>query len=271
MFDFLWNTSGYFFWLLVVSALCIFLERVFTWRREQKPLRKELWQDVAFLFINGHYFGLLLAYPTAWLIRETGLFFNFIDIPSPKEVALVSQAPQWLQFIVFIVARDFLEWCVHNLLHRVPFLWQFHKLHHSIVQMDWIGNFRFHWMEIIIYSALTWLPLTLLGVSPEILLPCAIVTTLIGHLNHANVKWDYGPLRYIVNSPRMHIWHHDEVMHFRNGQNFGVVLSVWDWILGTAHMPRDIDQPRRIGFHKIDSFPTDLISRLTYPLSTLWR
>jgi len=47
----------------------------------------------------------------------------------------------------------------HNLLHRVPWLWTFHKVHHSITTMDWIGNWRFHWMEIVVYKTLQWLPL----------------------------------------------------------------------------------------------------------------
>ena len=57
-----------------------------------------------------------------------------------------------MQFIAFFLLKDFLEWCIHNLLHRVPWLWEFHKLHHTIEELDWIGNFRFHWMEVVIYE-----------------------------------------------------------------------------------------------------------------------
>ncbi len=270
MLSYIWNTQGYFFWLLVVSAICVFLERLFAWRREQKTLRKDLWQDVILLFFNGHYFGLLLAYPAGWLVREIGGLFRLANLPLPGQIELLGQTPLWLQFVVFLVMRDLIEWGVHNLLHRVPWLWQFHKLHHSIIEMDWIGNFRFHWMETVIYSAITWLPLTILGVRAEILLPIAVVSTLIGHLNHANVRFDYGPLRYIINSPRMHIWHHDKVMHLKSGQNFGIVFSLWDWIFRTVYMPRDREQPETLGFEKLGEFPAGLLSRLTYPLSGLW-
>jgi sterol desaturase/sphingolipid hydroxylase (fatty acid hydroxylase superfamily) len=271
MFDYILNAKGYFFWLLVISVICASLERLFTWRRDQGTLRKELWQDVLFLFINGHYFGLVLAYPAGWMIREIGSLCIATGFPQPGQLHLISHGPVWVQFLVFLVLRDLMEWGVHNLLHRVPWLWQFHKLHHSIVHMDWAGNFRFHWMETIVYSSLTWLPLTALGVQSQILLPIAAVSTLVGHLNHANVRFNYGPLKYIVNSPRMHIWHHDEVMHLNGGQNFGVVLSLWDWIFGTAYMPRDLETPQRLGFAKLDQFPNGLFSRLTYPLSRLWR
>ena len=49
---------------------------------------------------------------------------------------------------------DFIQWGIHRLLHRVPFLWGFHKVHHSIIEMDWNGSMRFHWLEIVGYRSL---------------------------------------------------------------------------------------------------------------------
>jgi sterol desaturase/sphingolipid hydroxylase (fatty acid hydroxylase superfamily) len=166
-----------------------------------------------------------------------------------------------------------LEWCVHNLLHRVPWLWEFHKLHHSIEELDWIGNFRFHWMEIVVYQSLTYFPLVILGVDGGVILAIAVAVTLIGHLNHSNLNITWGPLRYVVNSPRMHVWHHDYEWPADRpyGVNFGIALSLWDWLLGTAYWPAPEkapqQQPRRLGFHGIERFPRTLLGRLTYPLS----
>ena len=267
MFNYLWNIHGYCFWLLVVSVLCLVLERVFPWRKGQKLLRPQFLQDVFYLFFNGHYFGLLFAMVASWVVHRVNAAFHIWDLPEPGELHLLATTPLWVQFIVFLVFRDFLEWGVHNLLHRVSWLWKFHKLHHSIEVMDWIGNFRFHWMETVIYRTLTWLPLVVLGVDTRVLLPIAVISTLIGHLNHSNLAWDYGPLRYLINSPRMHIWHHDDVMHYKGGQNFGIVLSVFDWVFGTAYMPRDKDQPEQLGFHDLPAFPKGLMGRLFFPLS----
>jgi sterol desaturase/sphingolipid hydroxylase (fatty acid hydroxylase superfamily) len=270
MFNYLWNVQGYFFWLLVVSGLCFALERFFPWRRGQKAFRPQFVQDIFYLFFNGHYFGLIFVIGANWAVHQVNDLFEWWDLPSPGEFQFLDGVPIWVQFIVFLVLRDFLEWGVHNLLHRVPWLWKFHKLHHSIETMDWIGNFRFHWMETVIYSAITWAPLVVLGVDPSVLLPIAVVSTLIGHLNHSNLKWDYGPLRFLVNSPKMHIWHHDEVMHYKGGQNFGIVLSVFDWVFNTAYMPKDEEQPDKLGFADLPLFPKRLISRLFYPLSDLF-
>ena len=166
-----------------------------------------------------------------------------------------------------LVGLDLLQWCIHNLLHRVPFLWQFHKVHHSIVDLDWIGNFRFHWVEAVFYRVLQYVPLGLMGFSPDVLMAHAVVGTIIGHLNHANLDWDYGPFRFVINNPRMHIWHHawDEIPS--SGANFGVILSCWDWLFGTAWMPTDRGRaPTRLGFDGLSVFPTSLWAQLIYPL-----
>ena len=142
--------------------------------------------------------------------------------------------PRWpflAQFVAFLVLADFLQWCIHNLLHRVPWLWTFHKVHHSITTMDWIGNWRFHWVEIVVYKSLQWLPLAWLDASPEAVFAVAVVTTVWGDFNHANLDVGLGPLGYLLNSPRMHLWHHDQSSEGGVAKNFGIVLSVWDYHL----------------------------------------
>ena len=174
--------------------------------------------------------------------------------------------PIALQFGIYLVAGDFLQWCVHNLLHRVPWLWQFHKVHHSIHTMDWIGNFRFHWMEVVVYRSLLFLPLTWLGGSPEPLFAVAIFSTFWGHCNHVNLDIDLGRLGYVFNSPRMHLWHHDNSSEGGKAKNFGIVLSLWDFALGTAYWPRD-RAPARLGYSGDSEMPSDLPRQLVFPLA----
>lgn len=260
MLSILWDTRQYFFWLMVVSVLCFVLERLFPWRAEQRAWRKQFGQDLFWLVFNGHYLGITLAYVSVWLLE----FIGWRTIPL-EDVDLLAGIPLWTQFVLFLVIKDFIEWLIHNLLHGVSFLWEFHKLHHSIEALDWIGNFRFHWMEVIVYRTLSYLPLVLLGVDGRVILWVAIVGTLIGHLNHSNLRISWGPLKYVLNSSRMHVWHHDTVLHGRHGQNFGVILSVWDWIFGTAYWPEDEEQPAELGFAGMDRYPKSLVGRIVYP------
>ena len=271
MLQVIWDTRGYFFWLLVVSTLCLLLERVRPWRKRQKLLRKQFAQDLFWLFFNGHYAGILVAQVAAFVFA-----WAMPAIDQVKSLNLLSPAPLFVQFLTFFLLKDLLDWGIHNLLHRVPCLWEFHKLHHSIEELDWIGNFRFHWMEIVVYQGLTYFPLMVLGVDGRAILAIAVVVTLIGHLNHSNLNISWGPLRYVLNSPRMHVWHHDRdwPADRPHGMNFGVALSAWDWLFGTAYWPdteRSPDQqPVRLGFDSMERFPRGLPGRFLYPLSRLW-
>ncbi len=68
---------------------------------------------------------------------------------------------------------------------------------------------------------------------------------------------DYGIFKYFINSPSLHIWHHDKVNHFKYGQNFDVVLSVWDWAFSTIHyLPNDY--PKELGFVGEEKYPKKL-------------
>lgn len=266
MLNILWNTRGYFFWLIMVSLFCWSLERLVPWRSQQKAFRKQIGQDCFWLVFNGHYAGVAVAFVGSWLIQQLNPLLGIWNVPAPESVQLLIGNPWWVQFTVFLVLKDFLEYFVHNLLHRVPLLWEFHKLHHSIEELDWIGNMRFHWMEIVVYKGLTYLPLVMLGAKGSVILWIAIVSTLIGHLNHSNLNFNWGPLRYVINSPRMHVWHHDVIHRGEYGKNFGVVFCGWDWLFGTAYLPIDKEQPERLGFESMDRFPQGLFPRLIYPL-----
>ena len=254
----------YYFWLAAISLFVFILERIKPWRPEQKVLRKGIWQDVFWLVFNGHYFGVVLAIASGKIIQWfNGVLYGH-GLPVPESLALIQGMPFWLQFLVFFFVKDFIEWNIHRLLHIVPAFWEFHKLHHSIEEMDWIGNMRFHWMEIIIYKTLSYLPLAVFGVDTNVIFIIAIVNTLIGHLNHSNLPISWGPLKYVINSPKMHIWHHDVIVRGRGGQNFGITLSLWDWLFGTAYMPES-GQPERLGFDGMENYPENLVLRFFYP------
>ncbi|HIC70327.1 MAG TPA: sterol desaturase family protein, partial [Candidatus Latescibacteria bacterium] len=133
-----------------------------------------------------------------------------------------SALPLWTQFLRFQVIKDFFERCVHNLRHRVPWLWEFHKLHHSILELDWIGNFRFCWIEIVVYRGPTcpwsfWASRTGLSLGRRGGYADRPPQPLQSH--------EWGPFTKLINSPRFNVWHHD-LLPGRSGQNFAVIFSL---------------------------------------------
>lgn len=178
----------------------------------------------------------------------------------------VQSLPVWAQLIIMLVISDFIQWNVHRMLHKSDFLWNFHKIHHSVKEMGFGAQFRFHFMETIIYKSLQYIPLAMIGFGIKDFFLVHLFSIFIGHLNHANINWDYGILRYILNNPKMHIWHHSRELpqNFRKGANFGLTLSIWDYLFGTAYVPEEGNKTE-LGFEGDENFPQTFWEQVKFP------
>ncbi len=255
----------FYFWLLLISAVMFTLERLFPWRKNQEILRDGFVQDLFWMVFNTQYVSWMLAIVTVGLVSWFNSAFVHFGFPTPESLGLIAQSPAWVQFAVFFLIKDFLEWGVHRALHTVPWLWRLHQLHHSSEQLDWAAAFRSHWGEIIIYNTIIYLPLVVLGVADHVIFSILVASVVVQELSHANLKWDWGALRYIINSPRFHAWHHDVELHGKGGQNFGVNLVIWDWLFGTAYWPKLEEAPVRYGLDAADNYPKGIWRRLWNP------
>lgn len=252
--------QSYFFWLLAISLVFFLLERIWPARPQQSPWRKQLAQDIFWLIWNGRYVGVLLAFAADRLI------WPLAGGSAPRVNSALADWSTPAQFFALLIATDLLDWMVHNLLHRVPALWAFHKVHHSITDMDFLGAFRFHWMEPVIYNALKFTPLLWLQVDPGVALAIAITQTAFGHWNHANLRFQLPQvLRRVFNSPEFHLWHHASKPD--RPSNFAVIFSAWDYLAGTACV--SARPPDALGFEDMDQFPKSLIGRFLIPISLL--
>jgi sterol desaturase/sphingolipid hydroxylase (fatty acid hydroxylase superfamily) len=92
------------------------------------------------------------------------------------------------------------------------------------------------------------------------------VTTIWGDFNHANLDAGLGPLGYVLNNPRMHLWHHDQSSEGGVAKNFGVVFSAWDFLFGTAYWPRE-RSPERLGYPGMEEMPRSFHGQLLWPVA----
>ncbi|MCB9524244.1 MAG: sterol desaturase family protein [Myxococcales bacterium] len=254
--------------LALFSVVVAAAERRWPWRKEQVALRRYLWSDLIHLVFNGHFLGAVLAGLAAnFVLPHIDAWLGQAGLMDTVYRNAASQWPLWVQIPVALVVVDFIQWSVHNLLHRVAFFWEFHKGHHSVKdgEMDWIVSFRFQWTEVVVYKTVLYLPLVWFGFGYEAIMFHALFGTLIGHLNHANLDLGHTWLRYIFNSPRMHLWHHDYDRDGTNTVNFGIIFSTWDWLFGTAYMPEHT--PRALGFPGVETYPNDFFGLMAWPVS----
>ena len=256
---------NYFYWLVALSLLVWLLEIIFPWRTTQAVVRKDFWLDGFYMFFNFFLFSLIGFNAVSNV--GVNLFNDFLLLFGVKNIVAfkVHTLPVWSQFVIMFLIADFIQWNIHRLLHRSPWLWQFHKVHHSVEQMGFAAHLRFHWMETVIYKTLQYIPLAMIGFGIQDFFIIHIIAVAIGHLNHSNLGISYGPLKYIINNPRMHIWHHAKHLpEGRYGVNFGLSLSIWDYIFGTAYLPvngRDIP----LGFKGVENYPHSFADQMLEP------
>jgi len=262
--------DNYFYGLIIISLTVWILEIAFPWREEQAIFRKDFWLDTFYMFFNFFLLNLIVFIALSNTVAE---FFN--DILELAGLSLynfqlfeINALPKPLGLFIFFIVADFVQWNTHRLLHRVPLLWNFHKVHHSVKEMGFAAHLRYHWMEPVVYKSILYIPLAIIGgFEAQDVAFVHFFNITIGHLNHANLGWDYGKLKYIFNNPKMHIWHHAKELpkHARYGVNYGLTLSIWDYLFKTNYIPesgRDIE----IGFSGDEAFPKDFISQEIYPL-----
>lgn len=237
---------NYFLWLFGLGALFTLLER---WQpRQARPLLRDgLGIDLFHVLMNSFAFPYLISQIVPYQ-------FPSLNLGWAAGLGWASQ------FGLMTLYCDLAQYGIHNLLHRVPWLWRFHKIHHQAPALDWMVNWRFHYAEVLVYRSLLYVPAGMLGFSGGVIFWHGVMGTAMGHFTHSNLRWSLGPLRFVFNSPAMHLWHHAKAP---KNKNFGMVFSVWDWLFGTAHFP-DRD-PESLGIGGEDVSPRSWFQQLLAP------
>ena len=256
---------NYVYLLIAVSLLFFLIEIIRPWRKDQGVFRRDFWLDVFYMFFNFFLFSLIIYNAASNVFVD--LFNTFLNSIGVENLISI-EVSTWsvpAQLLTLFILRDFIQWNIHRLLHRVSWLWEFHKVHHSVKEMGFAAHLRYHWMENIVYRVLEYIPLAMIGFGIADFFLVHAIALSIGHFNHSNFYLPLGPLKYIFNNPQMHIWHHAKYIDNRPyGINFGLSLSIWDYLFGTAVIPHD-GKDIELGFEKDESFPQTFIGQNTYP------
>lgn len=242
--------------LLLVGLIFVPLERFVALRPRQRVLRGGWLTDLLHVLIS----GTLIKIGIATLLALPILASPYL-VPSAMRAAVAAQ-PFWLAFVEIIVLADLGFYLVHRAFHKVPWLWRFHAVHHSIEEMDWLAAHRVHPVDQILTKSASLLPMFALGFSPEPMLLFAVVYRWQALLIHANTCIGFGPLRWIFASPQFHHWHHANQREAFD-RNFAGQLSLLDLLFGTVHLPGR-ETPRLYG--SADPVPDDYIGQLLYPI-----
>lgn len=240
--------------LLALGLLFIPLERFFALRK-QRIFRRGWQTDLKHFFVSHAGVQLLSL---AAMIPAHALFAWALALDFQKAVAA---QPVWLQFVEILFVVDFITYWVHRAFHQAPLLWNFHAIHHSSLEMDWLAGSRMHIVDVLVTRSAAFLPVFILGFAPAALYAYVAFVSIHAVYIHANVRGRWPVLRWVIATPEYHHWHHsseDEGLD----KNFAAFLPLWDVVFGTAHQPGR--WPERYGTVQFQP-PESYVGQLLYP------
>lgn len=200
--------------------------------RKQGVFRPQWLTDVYHAFVTRGLAQLIGAGIIAALASEA-----LLHALSPYLGRFHSQ-PFALQAVEALLISDLADYGQHRAMHAVPLLWRFHRVHHSIENLDWLGGFRAHPVDAALATICAGAPLYVLGMPPIFMLLFTAFDTINTPFSHGNLNLSLGRFWWIVRNPEYHRWHHSKDRIGMN-RNFAQCFPIWDIIFGTAYLPKD--------------------------------
>lgn len=242
--------------LLLYSAVFIPLERLFALRVRQPVFRRQWTVDLTYFFVN----SLLIEILTVLTLTPALILFAWARVGWVS--GAVGSLPLFIQVPALVLVADLTQYWVHRTFHVVPFLWPFHAIHHSVEEMDWLAGSRLHLVDVLLTRGLTYVPIFVLGFSQQALLVYVFLVAAQATFIHANVRWEFRPLRRLVATPAFHHWHHSAEREAVD-KNFSVHTPIWDILFGTYYLPNR--WPAAYGLSGRRDVPPRWVTQLLYP------
>jgi sterol desaturase/sphingolipid hydroxylase (fatty acid hydroxylase superfamily) len=248
-------------WLTILVVIFVPLERLFA-VHPKRILRKGIVTDIGYYFLSSLIPAVLLSLPIgllAWFVHRV--------VPGGL-LAATAAMPLWARALLGLVVGEVGYYWGHRWSHEVPFLWRFHSIHHSAEEVDFLVHTRAHPLDMVFGRFCALVPLYVLGLGGPVsssgsLVPVLVtlIGTVWGFFIHANLRWRFGPLEWLISTPAFHHWHHTLTPINRN---YSSTLPWLDWIFGTHYLPHE-EWPSVYGIKA--KVPDNLVDQLVYPLT----
>jgi sterol desaturase/sphingolipid hydroxylase (fatty acid hydroxylase superfamily) len=150
----------------------------------------------------------------------------------------IIQLPEVVEVIIGMLLIDFGSYMIHNLQHKIPFLWRLHRVHHADPNLNTSSALRFHPFDVVLSQGLypcLWIPIMGISMTSFVIYGTIALPLLV--MQHSNIKFPewlewYG--RLIISTPGWHKIHHSDEQQFTDS-HYGDVFTFWDRIFGTWH------------------------------------
>lgn len=239
--------------LLAAIATSLAAERLAPFEKQWNASQDDGKRDIAHALVNeASLVVLVLLLP---------LFTSLAPWPSVWPAAL----PFWADILLAIVLLDVGITLAHFASHRISILWRFHAVHHSVRRMYGFNGLLKHPVHQFIEVSAGALPWLLSGIPLDVAMVASFAVAVQLHLQHSNVDMRIGPLAYLWAVAPVHR-HHHLASETDGDVNFGLFLTLWDVLLGTAHFgsSRHV-RAGTIGLAGVEDYPDTYLAQLSEP------
>ena len=254
IFEYLINPDKRTFWIYLISSFAIAIIYLsYNKKLIKVNFSKKLWLHPSakldyYYFLISYFIKIFMIFPIVISAKSVALFikkylylnYGYIYIETLSyETILV------LYTITLFIVSDFTRYWLHRFMHTIPFLWEFHKIHHSAKVLNPLTFYRVHPIENILFGFryslsigfVTGVFLYFFGAKISIYeIIGANVFVFVFSLLGSNLRHSHIPLSYFeflekwFISPKQHQIHHSR-KYFN--KNYGGYLSVWDRVFGS--------------------------------------
>ena len=212
---------------VTIFLVCFFLERICPLRGSRSRSSRRQFDNYLFLII-----GIIITRILPPLAAISAAFFA-----EKYKIGVLhwTDFPIIYSFFLCILLFDLALYLQHIAMHKVPFLWRYHSVHHSDETVDLTTGFRFHPGELLFSLCYKWLVVVSLGASPLIVIVCEILLSTFSLVTHSNIKLVGIPKKIVSKvfiTPELH-WLHHSIDSVESNRNFGIIFSFWDKIFHT--------------------------------------
>ena len=199
----------------------------------QKLIRPGMVNDLIHTYHRFHLWTMLNAVLASWLIT----YAQTHEGQGPYLRGALIDAHWSLNFIAILFFGHVTFYGSHYACHKVPMLWQFHRVHHSSVYLDSFSTSRFHVIDKTLFAAPYLMLVTYFQPDPGMVFLFITFNDFWGRYGHGNIK-DPHWLGYFMSNPKFHRWHHSNHPDAID-KNFSAEFNFLDWIFGTAYYPKE--------------------------------
>ena len=212
--------------------------------------------DLTYFFMN----SILVEVLTFFTLQPSFILFDGARIMYLVET--LGSLPLIIQVPILLIVADLAQYWIHRTFHVIPFLWNFHAIHHSAEMMDWLAGSRLHLVDAVVTRGFTYIPIYCLGFSEPAIFVYVFLVAIQATFIHANVRWEFKIIQNWIATPAFHHWHHGAEPEAID-KNFSVHTPIWDRIFGTYYMPGR--WPKAYGLVGDHKLPNNWLTQMIYP------